>query len=224
MATLINLVATRSKDGDHAALFRWYNDHVHLLMGFAPLQETRLFRRLDAMATDAPEYACLYRFASHADFLAFEESEARARAAQVVQSGWGRNGIEITQRTQFLRLGRRSNADDAASGEPLRHHFQCLQLGAAPVAEMERWLSDHVHCSLAATGHRAAEWHREAGANAAGGLALVTSVVPAGAAAGNALAELTQARPTPPGEVGQSPATVACRWQGLYQRLARWRR
>ncbi len=83
---------------------------------------------------------------------------------------------------------------------------------------------DSVHCSLAATGHRAAEWHREAGANAAGGLALVTSVVPAGAAAGNALAELTQARPTPPGEVGQSPATVACRWQGLYQRLARWRR
>jgi ATP-dependent helicase/nuclease subunit A len=39
MPTLINLVATRCLDGDHAMMFRWYNDHVHLLMGCDALQE-----------------------------------------------------------------------------------------------------------------------------------------------------------------------------------------
>ena len=48
--------------------------------------------------------------------------------------------------------------------------------------------------------------------------ALFQTADPAGA---NYISAEYHAAPTIP---GQSPATVACRWQGLYQRLARWRR
>ena len=76
MHTFVNLVATRCKTGDHAALFRWYNDHIHILMQFDGLQRAALFRRAAVAAAGdgarAPEYLCLYDFASQADFMAFD--------------------------------------------------------------------------------------------------------------------------------------------------------
>ena len=86
MKPMINLVATRSKDGDHAALLRWYNDHVNILMGFPALLRANLYRRAGAAPTSAPEYVCLYEFPSRADFLAFEESDARGQARQVMET------------------------------------------------------------------------------------------------------------------------------------------
>ena len=45
MHTFVNLVATRFKNGDHAALLRWYHDHVHVLMQFDSLQQATLYLR-----------------------------------------------------------------------------------------------------------------------------------------------------------------------------------
>lgn len=47
MPTFVNLVATRCKNGDHAALLHWYHDHVHVLMQFDGLQRATLYRRAD---------------------------------------------------------------------------------------------------------------------------------------------------------------------------------
>ena len=235
MNTFVNLVATRCKNGDHAALFRWYNDHVHILMQFDGLQRAMLYRRAaQAAAGDAaaaPEYICLYDFASQADFMAFEASEACGQARQILLAGWGKDGIEITQRTQFWRLGTRlaHNAVNAAesNGQGL-WHFQSLRLGAGPVAGVARWLNDSLHRALdaEAIGHLA--WHRAVDANDAGGGALVVAQT----GSTQALAPspwqpgwwLGDADDGGHGAWGEAPATTAIAWQAPYRRMCVWGR
>lgn len=231
MNTFVNLVATRCKTGDHAMLLRWYNDHVHILMGFAGLQRAALYRRAmepDAASGDsAPEYICLYDFASQADFMAFEASEARAAARQILLGGWGKDGVEITQRTQFWRLGARTSHNAVASGDGL-WHVQSLHLGAGPVAGTARWLSDSLHRGLnpAAVGHIA--WHRAVNANDAGGDALV--MVQTDSAQASAPAPLPSgwwlgdADDADQSTWGHAPATTAIAWQAPYRRLCVWGR
>jgi len=216
MPILINLVATRCIDGDHAMLFRWYNDHVHLLMGCETLQAATLYRRNGESASGAPEYLCLYEFASHAGFLEFEGSDARSRAQAVVRDGWGRTGIEIIQRTQFERLGRFAGAATDSV-----YQVAILSLGPAPASDIARWMNDRVHASGGdAPGERA--WHRAWGANDAGGDALVLAQAgeaPAGGAAFDAgqggRADL---------DFGTRPVMLRLRWQAAYRRLRRWER
>jgi hypothetical protein len=242
MPKLINLVATRSKNGDHTALHRWYNDHVHLLMGFEGLPQAVLYRRLDTSLThatnSAPEYICLYEFPSPADFLAFETSDARVKARQILADGWGRDGIEMTQRTQYLRLGSRTAGSWAGTGqaEPTVHHFQSLALGAGPglwpLPEAARWLSDRVHNAMATgpegTAFSKAVWHRAADATGAGGDALVhieqAADAPPAFAAKNPPWWQPGSADANPAAFGQAPATVQIRWQGDYQCLTRWER
>jgi quinol monooxygenase YgiN len=100
---LVNLVGTRAVRGEHEALLRWYADHVYQLMAFDGLLGAALHRRCAAHET-APEYLCLYDFADRAAFDAYECSEVHAAAARDRAAGWGRDGIEITVRTQFERL------------------------------------------------------------------------------------------------------------------------
>lgn len=231
MNTLVNLVATRCKNGDHAMLFRWYNDHVHILMGFADLQRATLFRcAVESHASDAaaPEYICLYDFASQADFMGFEVSNAREQARQILLSGWGKGGIEITQRTQFWRLGARTTPNAVASGDGL-WHFQSLHLGAGSVTGVARWLNDSLHQALdpTTTGHVA--WHRVVDtSDSKGGDALV--VVQTN------LDQPTAPSPLQPnwwlgpanvgghGAWGHAPATTAIAWQAPYRRLCVWGR
>ena len=226
MTTLINLVATRSRDGDHAAMFRWYSDHVHLLMGSAALQRATLYRQSGTVpAQDGPEYLCLYEFPSHGDFLAFEVSAARAQAQHVVQTGWARTGLEIVQRTQYLRLGQR-RAGSAAAGADALHHIQTLALGAGPLPGVARWMADRVHCTCGGPGFGAAAWHRAWDAIDAGGDALVV--------AENCVQDTAGTTPFLPAPwqtgdraedvIGQAPATVAVRWQGAYRQLCNWAR
>ena len=216
MPTLINLVATRCLDGDHAMLYRWYNDHVHLLMGCETLREATLYRRSSPGPDGGAEYLCLYAFGSHADFLVFETSEARARAQAVVRAGWAGTGIGIVQRTQYLRLGR--SADDA-SGDDYR--FAGLSLGAAPLQETARWLNDRMHGTWgSAPGERA--WLRAWGADDAGGDALVLGQAGDTGAVGKRIDAW-------PGEAadpafGMPPASVVVRWQADYRRLRHWAR
>lgn len=227
MNTFVNLVATRCKNGDHATLFRWYNDHIHILMQFNGLQRAALYRRAaEPRAGDtaaAPEYICLYDFASQADFMAFESSDARTQAREILLGGWGKDGIEITQRTQFWRLGSRMTHNPAAAGEGL-WHVQSLRLGAGPTAGVARWLGDTLHRTLhaKAIGHLA--WHRAVDATDAGGDALVV--------AQTALAQASAPSPLQPDwwqghgddAWGHAPATTAIAWAAPYRRLCAWGR
>lgn len=110
----INLVGTRCRDGDHATLRRWYADHVHELFAFDGLLEARLLAREGTGQGAAPEYLCLYDFASAAAFAEYEAGPVRAAAAADRELGWGRDGIEITLRQAHTRLYRRAGPGPAA--------------------------------------------------------------------------------------------------------------
>lgn len=216
MPLLINLVATRCVDGDHAMLFRWYNDHVHLLMGCEALREATLYRHKAAVAGTGPQYLCLYTFDSHADFMQFETSEARARAQAVVRSGWASTGIQILQRTQFQRLGR--IAGPVASDD---HCCTLLGLGPGPRDGVARWLNDRVHAAWCdAPGPWA--WHRTWDAGDAGGEALVMGPGVDADAAGRAMGAWREGPADP--AFGVAPATLDVRWQADYTRLRHWSR
>lgn len=242
MNTFVNLVATRCKNGDHASLFRWYNDHVHILMGFDGLQRAALYRRAaEPLSGDAgapPEYICLYDFAGQADFMKFETGEAREQARQILLAGWGKDSIEIALRRQFWRLGARTTPTaGATTGRENQDfwHIQLLRLGAGPAAGVARWLGDSLHRALdaAATGHLA--WHRAVDANDAGGDALVMAQTGAQAPSSSP-SPSTSPSPLPPGwwrgkgddaslgAWGQAPATTAITWQAPYRRLCVWGR
>ena len=217
MPVLINLVATRSTDGDHASLFRWYNDHVHLLMGCDALDAATLYRRQGPDAAAGPEYMALYEFASHAAFMVFETSDARARAQAVVRDGWARTGIEILQRTQYERLGARGGSAVADTD----HQVAVLDLGAGSRLEAARWLNDRMHTTWPdPAGERA--WHRAWGATDAGGDALVLAQGADAQAAGPALRSWQDGPSNP--DFGLRPASVQVRWQAAYRRLCRWAR
>ena len=235
MNTFVNLVATRCKNGDHAALFRWYHDHVHILMGCGGLQRAALYRRAaEPRPSDAqapPEYICLYDFASQADFMAFEVGDAREQARQILLAGWGKDGIEITQRTQLWRLGARTCHDavvPASREAGGLWQVQWLRLGAGPTAGVARWLGDSLHRALdaAPTGHLA--WHRAVDANDAGGDALVMAQT--GSAQASTPSPLLpnwwrgKAVDASLGAWGQAPATTAIAWEAPYRRLCVWGR
>ena len=236
MNTFVNLVATRCKNGDHAMLFRWYNDHVHILMQFDGLQRAALYRRAADPATGdaaaAPEYFCLYDFSSQADFMAFEAGDARAQARQILLGGWGKDGIEITQRTQFWRLGTRMTSNAIATSEANGiWHVQSLRLGAGPSADVARWLGDSLHRALEGhdVGHLA--WHRAVDANEAGGDALVIAQmgVPASVPSPSPSPLLPDwwlgdADTAGLGAWGHAPATAAIAWQAPYRQLCIWGR
>jgi hypothetical protein len=218
----INLVATRCKNGDHVALLRWYNDHVHLLMGFPGLLQATLYRQSANPPMAAPEYTCLYEFSSHSDFLAFEQSDARARARQVVETGWAREGIEITQRTQYLRLGAR-RAGDGSAEEGALFTLQCLGLGTGDAQDVARWLSDSVHRALAPFTHHQVAWYRQIDAGASGADALIVARVP-DASGKKVLAPLWWQGAAGPEDVGAPPDPVVCRWTATYRQLLQWQR
>jgi hypothetical protein len=111
---LVNLVGTRCRDGDAAALRRWYADHVHQLFAFDGLLEARLLAREGAGRGTAPEFLCLYDFESAAAFADYEAGPVRAAAAADRALGWGRDGIEITLRQAYTRLYRRAGPAPAA--------------------------------------------------------------------------------------------------------------
>ncbi len=252
MPTFVNLVATSCKNGDPTALLHWYHDHVHILMQFDGLHRATLYRRADhpgssnTAATAAPEYICLYDFASQADFMAFETSNAREQARQILLAGWGKNGIEITMRKQFWRLGSRLTDNAVAASHGL-WQIQSLQLGAGPAAGVARWLNDRLHRALDTSaqhhsGHVShvshLAWHRAVDATDAGGDALVVaqtdisrasapsaspSILPPGWWLGDAN-EADEADDAGHGAWAHAPATAAIAWQAGYRRLCVWGR
>jgi hypothetical protein len=242
MPKFINIVCTRAKQGDHANLHRWYNDHVHILMGFAALEKATLYRRVEgaenATQPGAPDYLCIYEFANQADFMAFETSPARARARQILEGGWGLNGIEITGRTQYQRLGARQNGaansrwSSASTSSPTQHHFQSVNVaGFQDDSTLARWLSDRSFCAVAADAFSRAHWYSAAALKHADG---DSNSDANNSAVREALLhfELDSARPAPlewaatdsASDFGISPVETTPRWQGAYRVLSQWSR
>lgn len=215
MPLLINLVATRCLDGDHAMMFRWYNDHVHLLMDCEALQEATLFRRVSAPRDGAAEYLCLYTFGSGAAFQQFETSTARARAQAVVRAGWASTGLSILQRTQYRRIGHNPQATERAD-----FRFAELAMGAAAVPESDRWLNDRVHAAWGdAPGQRA--WLRAGGAADAGDALVFGQGADTGVLA--TAIDAWAAEAVDPA-FGRRPDGLTVRWQADFRRLRHWTR
>jgi hypothetical protein len=144
LAPTLNLVCTRCLDGKHIALQRWYADHVHLLLAAPELQQTQLFRVTQPLAGPAPDYFCLYEFASMAAFEAFEHGQPKALATQLTNAAAGRSSIEIVQRTQYARwLHRQWPAPSREQGQSWRL-AACLQSEALGPLAGQRWLADHL--------------------------------------------------------------------------------
>ena len=139
-APFFNLVFSRSVDGDHTALQRWYSDHISILWRCESLRRATLYRR-DAGVAHEADYICCYAFPDRAGFLDFEHGDAREAARIVIVNGWGREGVAITERRQFRREWSRQGGAGAAT----HHTVWCLRLGAGPWDEVSRWLVDRVH-------------------------------------------------------------------------------
>lgn len=210
-----NLVSTRSQDGDHAALQRWYGDHVAILWCCEDLQSATLLRRERAEGNDA-DYICCYGFPDEAGFQAFEHGPDRAAAARVIQAGWGREGIAITARNQYVRLWQRRT--DPGAPLPARYAMASFRLGAGPWDEVARWLVDQVHVLFETHGVEAVTALRSAQADETGGdvlLFLQTS------------GELPPWRGWLAGRSdawGQAPAGVEPRWYWQGQPVMHWQR
>ncbi len=164
MNPAINLVCTRCVDGDHAALQRWYNDHLHLLLRAPELRLATLYRRVGE-AAGAPDYFCVYDFDSRAAFLAFEHGEAMAESRVATQAARGWGSIEIVQRTQYQRwLRRQWAAPQVPAGQaPV---FLAASLTAEPAAgalpqreQLVRWMNDRLHTTAPGWPLRAASMY-----------------------------------------------------------------
>lgn len=198
-----NLVSTRSQDGDHVALQRWYNDHIAILWRCDSLQSATLLRRESSEGNEA-DYICCYGFPDEAGFLSYEHGPARAAAGQVIQTGWGREGIAITERRQYRRLWQRRT--DPGTPLPARHGVARFDLGAGPSDEISRWLADQLHVLFTDHGVLAATLMQAAAGGDAGGEVL--------------LFLQTQGELPPwrdwlagrPAAWGQAPASVTPRW------------
>ena len=211
---MINLVTTRQKTGEPAELLRWYNDHVNLLMGFEDLTGATLYRCISAGTATAPEYACLYDFPSQAAFDAFEASDAKESARQVTLTGWGRQGIEIIQRTQYTTGGKWSGP--AVPMADRLFHIQYLTIQPSSEAGYtKRWLADTLYLAAVQAGVSHYEWY----------VSSQQQVIVVASTAGNIPSSWhawwAAANAESPGQV---PSAVQVNWQASYQRVSSWYR
>lgn len=214
----LNLVFTRSLDGDHAAMQRWYNDHIGILWRCPTLLRATLYRR-DAEVAHEADYICCYTFSDEAGFLEYEHGDAREAARLVVVNGWASQGLAITERRQFKREWSQTRGVGACGS------FQtvlALRLGAGPWAEVSRWLLDRQHALLAAGTVGAVTLMRAVDASDAGGDVLLWLGSPAPLA--DPYAWLDADLPGMPGPVGLRPAHVERLWVWRGQRLSDWQR
>ena len=213
---MINLVATRQKAGGPAELLRWYNDHVTLLMACKDLTGAALYR-CTTLDKAVPEYVCLYDFPSLAAFDAFEASKAKERARQVMTSGWGKQGIEVLQRSQFLTGGKRTGP---TSSPELGVHIQYLDVTPIPAQaaheadDFRRWMADSLYLAAARTGVNHYAWYPSADEKQVIVLASTsTTISPTWLSWWDVAAS---------DSLGQAPSAITVRWQAGYQHLSAW--
>ena len=219
---MINLVATRQKAGEPAELLRWYNDHVTLLMGFEDLASANLYR-CTSLDIAAPEYVCLYDFPSLAAFDAFEASVAKERARQVMASGWGKQSIEVLQRSQYLTGGKRMEPTASpVLGAELGVHSQCLDVTPGPAQaaheadDFRRWMSDSLYVAAARTGVNNYAWYASLDQQQVIVLASTSTTIDP---AWRSWWDLPASDP-----LGIAPSAITAHWQAGYQHLSAWYR
>jgi hypothetical protein len=217
MQAMINLVATRQKAGERAELLRWYNDHVNLLMGFEDLAGATLYRCTSPKNT-APEYVCMYDFPNASAFAAFEASDAKERARQVTESGWGKQGIEIIQRTQYATGGKWAGQPSSSDSS---FYIQCLDIKAQTkdASDFKRWLTDRLYLAAGQAGVSGYEWYAS---NDQQQVIVLASAEPASAHIAPAWQTWWDTTATEP--LGRAPSAVSVKWQAGYQRGSAWRR
>jgi hypothetical protein len=211
-SSYLNLVFSRSCDGDHTALQRWYNDHIGILWQCDSLQRATLYRREADVAHEA-DYICCYAFPDEAGFLHYEHGDAREAARLVIVNGWGKDGIAITARRQFRRVWSQSRRAQPA---PLQTVL-ALRLGAGPWSEVSRWLLDRLHGLLASGQVSSATLMRAPDASDAGGELLLW--LGSDQALDDAHDWLEQAQP---GVWGQPPASVERLWAWRGRQVSDW--
>lgn len=217
-AAYLNLVFTRSVDGDHATLQRWYNDHIGILWRCPTLLRATLYRR-DAEVAHEADYICCYTFPDEAGFLEYEHGDAREAARLVVVGGWASQGLAITQRRQFKRewtQRRRVGEDDRVMT------VLALRLGAGPWGEVSRWLLDRLHALLAAGTVGSATLMRAVDGSDAGADVLLWLGTQAPLA--DLHAWLQADLPGMPDPVGAAPAQVEPLWGWRGQCVSDWQR
>jgi hypothetical protein len=211
-SSYLNLVFSRSCDGDHTALQRWYNDHIGILWQCDSLQRATLYQREADVAHEA-DYICCYAFPDEAGFLHYEHGDAREAARLVIVNGWGKDGIAITARRQFRRVWSQSRRAQPA---PLQTVL-ALRLGAGPWSEVSRWLLDRLHGLLASGQVSSATLMRAPDASDAGGELLLW--LGSDQALDDAHDWLEQAQP---GVWGQPPASVERLWAWRGRQVSDW--
>ncbi len=162
----INLVCTRSLDGNHIALQRWYADHVHLLLATPELQQAQLFRCTQPLAGQPPDYFCMYAFASVEAFEAFEHGKPKQQATELTHAAIGRSSIEIVQRTQYVRKLHRQWPAPSSPSDPTWRLAVCLQSASSWTLATERWLADQLQALRACTPLIAAQVYVQASVQA----------------------------------------------------------
>jgi len=212
-SSYLNLVFSRSGDGDHAALQRWYNDHIGILWQCDSLQRATLYRR-DADVAHEADYICCYAFPDEAGFLHYEHGDAREAARLVIVNGWGKDGIAITARRQFQREWTQTRRTGATVQTVL-----ALRLGAGPWGEVSRWMLDRLHGLLASGVASSATLMRAVDATDAGGDVLLW--LGSDAPLNDAHAWLHQPMPN---VWGQPPASVERLWAWRGSQVSDWLR
>ncbi|WP_342128868.1 hypothetical protein [Hydrogenophaga sp. OTU3427] len=211
-SSYLNLVFSRACDGDHAALQRWYNDHIGILWQCDTLQRATLYRR-DADLPHEADYICCYAFPDEAGFLHYEHGDAREAARVVIVNGWGRDGVAITARRQFRRAWSQTRRAQPA---PLQTVL-ALRLGAGAWPEVSRWLLDRLHGLLASGAAHSATLMRAVEADDGGGELLLW--LGSDAPLPDAHAWLDSAAP---GAWGQPPASVERLWTWRGRQVSDW--
>ena len=144
MSCAINLIGTRAVGGGHAALQRWYSDHVHLLLRAPELQHATLYQRVDGDA--APEYLCVYAFADEAAFTRFDSGPTMADTRRLSDAAPGRDSVERVERTQYQRWLSRAWGNARKAGADSVFHAQRFSIDAAAPDAVLRWLNDGLQC------------------------------------------------------------------------------
>jgi hypothetical protein len=157
MPTAINLVCTRCTDANHIALQRWYADHVHLLLSAIELRKAALHRCREPLAGQPPDYFCIYEFASHDEFLAFEHGQPKAQATELTNAAAGRRSIEIVQRAQYLPWLHRQWPAPSNQQARLWRLAACIDNETGWTLDAQRWLADHLQALQSCTPLTAAQ-------------------------------------------------------------------
>ena len=134
----------------------------------------------------------------------------------MIESGWGKQGIEIIQRTQYTIGGKW--AGQTLPVTERRFHIQCLDIQekTSDAGELKRWLADTLYMAAARAGVDHCEWYVLGEQQMiVVARAVATDIDPSWHTWWDASA---------PQSLGQALTSVQVNWQAGFQRVSAWYR